>query len=66
MSTKSIRSAAHLARVRQQIDDACKIETGSDWRRRTKKARLVSRLCAEEARHRPPPQPFDPDFEYPF
>lgn len=66
MATKSSPRAVRLAGIRRQLEDARRVEAGSDWRQRVKKAELISRLSAAEARCRPPARAFDPDFEYPF
>lgn len=40
------------AQVGRQLQEAVAIQAGSDWRERSRKASLISRLVAEEARYR--------------
>ena len=58
------RQAAQVAR---QLQEAVASKPGSDWRERSRKARLISRLVADEARYRrlaDPPANLDEDLPF--
>lgn len=55
------------AQVGRQLQEAVASQAGSDWRARSRKARLISRLVAEEARYRRlagPPADLDDDLPF--